>query len=96
MRILFTVDLAGDFRTDDGAQRAPGAALAFAGGDGAVSHGIVFGGGKDAALLAGGNAEVAFLAAFPVDLDAAFHSNSFVSSTTDAKFLAQIVAKVKR
>jgi hypothetical protein len=95
MRILLTIDLDGDFRTDDGAQRAPGATLAFVGGNGAVTHGVVFRGGEDATLLAGGNAQVAFFAAFPVDLDAAFHSDSFVSSATDAKFLAQFTVKVK-
>ena len=42
------------------------------------------------------NAEVALLAAFAVDLDAAFHGDSFVSTTADAELLAQIAAKVKR
>jgi hypothetical protein len=97
MRILFfTIDLNGDFRTDDGAQRAPGATLAFVGGNGAVPHGVVFRGGKNVPLLAGGDAEVALLAAFAVDLDAAFHGDSFVSTTADAELLAQIAAKVKR
>jgi hypothetical protein len=97
MRILFfTIDLNGDFRTGDGAQSAAGAAFVFVERNGAVPHGVVFRGGNDATLLAGGNAEVAFLAAFPVDFDAAFHSDSFVSTTTDAKFLAQFTAKVKR
>jgi len=94
--LFFTIDLNGDFRTGHGAQGAAGTAFAFVEGNGTIPHGVVFRGGKNAALLAGGNAEAALLAAFAVDLDAAFHSDSFVSTTADAKFLAQIAAKVKR
>ena len=69
---LFTVNLDGDFRAGDGAQRAARAIFASAKNDGAVALGIVIVGGLDMPVFTGVNAKVAFLAAFEIDCDPAF------------------------
>jgi len=67
---LFTVNLDSDIRTGNRAQGAPRAFLPlFLETDRAVTPGIVFVGGGDQALFARSNAEMTFLAEFPVDND---------------------------
>jgi hypothetical protein len=79
MRILFTVHLDGDFRAGDGAQRTARALAVSDKDHGPVTFGIVILCRLDLFLLAGVNAEVAFLAAFEVDGDAAFFQRGFHS-----------------
>ena len=70
--ILVTINLNGDFRAGDGAQRAAGAVFTANIDDGTIALGIIIMGGMDMAFFAGIDAKVAFLAAFEVDLDPAF------------------------
>jgi hypothetical protein len=72
IRILSTVNLDGDFRAGDGAQRAARAVFSAAINDRAVALGIIIRGGMDMPVFTGVDAEVAFLAAFKIDDDPAF------------------------
>jgi hypothetical protein len=80
MRILSTVNLDGDFRAGDGAQRAARAIFTSAKNDGAVALGIVIAGGLNMPVFTSVDAEVAFLAAFEVDCDPAFFQWSVIPS----------------
>jgi hypothetical protein len=70
---LFTVNLDSDIRTGDRAQGAPRAfPPLFLETDRAVTPGIVFLGGDDQTFFTCMDAEMAFLAQFPVDNDMSF------------------------
>ena len=69
---LFTVNLDGDIRTGDRAQGAPRAFPLFLETDRAVTPGIVFAGGGDQTFFTCMDAQMAFLAKFPVDNDMSF------------------------
>jgi hypothetical protein len=70
--ILVTINLDGDFRAGDGAQGAAGTVFKPDINDGTIALGIIILGGLDMAFFTGIDAEVAFLAAFEVDIDPAF------------------------
>jgi hypothetical protein len=79
MRILFTVNLDGDFRAGDGAQRTAGTLFASHINDGAIALGIIIRGRMDVALFTGVNAKMAFLAAFEVNCNQAFFQRGRLS-----------------
>jgi hypothetical protein len=73
MRILLATEhLDGDLGAHHGAQGAPVAVSVLLEGHGAEAAGVQLTGGNDVALLAGNDAEVAFLAQCPVYLDSTF------------------------
>jgi hypothetical protein len=77
MRILLATDhLDGDLGAHHGTQGATVAVSILLEGHGAEAAGIQLTGGNDVALFAGNDAEVAFLAKCPVDLDSTFQWTS--------------------